>query len=482
MAAKKRFVERAKLLGDKVSSHPKLVWVGATLDPTEFSRDVFEEGAHVVGCSSCGLEYASNLPQSNCPNCGNQSANDMDPDAVPEDALEQFPDDSQLAAIQCPSCKTHNIITEHSSVLMGGHMFCSVCATAIDYAKPVLARSDGVFDGDNEGDTNNVTSDERPGIMKQGDKVSQTIAPGNRLTGGTPQGIEKPVDSDVNDFLTDEIYHTDSNDDAGATASVRLLDVASTSKGMEFLASEDRIYLMLGELTVASLSVDKAGEAKSIFATPKMMTVLATHAKNGGLEQVLAAYDWEYAHVNFPFKATIQKQVQSEVASVQRNYSTRVAELEESFEQSLAIAAAGMTRSFFKGMSNPIRTGLIQELAAAGMHNPEALVDRVLASYSDSYHQELLAKAKELKDKPIELRNSLAEAISEVSPRTSSETASFATNANFGQRLEQAAVEAPAEVRQAIKSANGAKASRIQEIRSSLGGSVFSRNLSSVGG
>lgn len=470
----KKFVERAKLLGDKVKGNPKLVWVGATLDPSSFCRSEFEESAHahVEKCSSCNLEYATNLPSSYCPNCGGESANDMDPDAVPEDAIEQFPDDSQLAAIACPKCGVHNVVTEHTAALLNGKIRCTACATPVDYE---VARTDHVFDADNEGDTNNISSDERPDILKQGGKTKQMIAPGNRLSGGTPQGQEKPVDSDVGDMLTNEIFNGDANDDVGDYAAVKLLDVVPADKEVAFLAEPTKLFLMVGDVVVASLDKEKSGDAKPLFNKPKFMTVLSSLVKEGGVERVLAAYDWDMTYIDFPFKQTVAEHVSQETASVRQSFEEQAKVYAEDMEQCMSLASAGMIRNFFRGMTNPIREALVQELSTAGLHNPENLVDRVFASYGDQYNKTLVEKAKELRSKPVDVRNGLAEALSDIDPKAQVAQAAPVEVANFGMRLENAAYAAPKTTEQPRSKSGGSIIKAIQA-ETGLNGSIFSRN------
>lgn len=113
--------------------------------------------------------------------------------------------------------------------------------------------------------------------------------------------------------------------------------------------------------------------------------------------------------------AAVSRQAQDEIASVSSAAQAQIDAVQESLMQALSTAAMGINRGFFEGVaSNPLRDGMIEALASAGVGNPQVLVDRVFAASADAYHGLLFQQAVEILRHPREVQESLSSAVQRV--------------------------------------------------------------------
>ncbi|WP_391857021.1 hypothetical protein, partial [Vibrio cidicii] len=106
------------------------------------------------------------------------------------------------------------------------------------------------------------------------------------------------------------------------------------------------------------------------------------------------------------------KRVEAKAKKLTAGLRAVAAEQDESMEQCLAIAAVGINRAgYFKDVRNELRAALEDEFAAAGVRNADKLIRRVFASHGVDYAKAILTIANQLKDKPVEVRNSHASAL-----------------------------------------------------------------------
>lgn len=113
--------------------------------------------------------------------------------------------------------------------------------------------------------------------------------------------------------------------------------------------------------------------------------------------------------------AAVSRQAQEEIASVSSAAQAQIDAVQEDLMQALSTAALGINRGFFEGVaSNPLRDGMIEALASAGVGNPQVLVDRVFAASADAYHGLLFQQAVEILRHPREVQESLSSAVQRV--------------------------------------------------------------------
>jgi hypothetical protein len=102
---------------------------------------------------------------------------------------------------------------------------------------------------------------------------------------------------------------------------------------------------------------------------------LAAMAKNSGMRRTLAAANFKMIKVPVVTKATVDRRVREAVEASTAGKARELATMSES----LAIAAAGLSRGQWRGKENPLLAAFVSELKTAGVRNPERVVSRVLA-------------------------------------------------------------------------------------------------------
>jgi len=105
------------------------------------------------------------------------------------------------------------------------------------------------------------------------------------------------------------------------------------------------------------------------------------------------------------------EQAQAQVDEMANTVKQRETELVERLHAALSTSFAGINRNFFKGISNPLRSSLIGSLSAAGLKNPESIVDHCLSQSSDDLSRIAIDKAFEIVGRSPEAQNELAEAV-----------------------------------------------------------------------
>jgi hypothetical protein len=120
-------------------------------------------------------------------------------------------------------------------------------------------------------------------------------------------------------------------------------------------------------------------------------------------------------NVSVKIKDSISKlvasQVKEAVLASETTSDEKVKEYDDRLLAALSTAAIGINRGFFKNLSNPVKAALWNSLSAAGVRNPEVLIDNVFSAQADSYHKVLFDKAREIVAKPVEIQNELTAAV-----------------------------------------------------------------------
>ncbi len=203
-------------------------------------------------------------------------------------------------------------------------------------------------------------------------------------------------EEDVSILDVDETPDNEVEDVAFATAGTRLLCI----KANRIIAS------MTGRMAINSGRND-------VYLTDQFQQVTAMQIEKRGLRAGLKSMGFALAKVNMAkqslLKAQVAKQVQASVAASRKV----VAEKEQAFEQSLAIAAVGINRRMFKAAENPLRAHLEGEFRRMGIAN--SLSQRVLATafseHGTAYAKQVIELAKKISAMPEQVRDGYVEAL-----------------------------------------------------------------------
>lgn len=363
-------------------------------------------------CKGCDTRFAAHRgSQPFCVTCG---CVDVEPMETSADAPETLTEDQELSAVLCPSCHTTNIVSNEVLSKLGGAMHCITCggdlvfddAEAPDGADRGESVDPEVEDLNAGGD--DFTSDTE--LPNDGD--TEQAADTNQINTGNgsgqedldpPVGVENenqstlplldPNDPTV-DVQMDEINPDDVNPD-----DVDVIQTSSTA------------YAMLHGVPVATLSIESAGANAEIFGKPSFIRAVKAAVERNGVKAGLKEMGFSVIIAKFPLKKLVDAQVESRMAEEKAKVEAAVKEVNDDMHQSLLIAMAGLQKNFFRGHTHPLKAALFDELVAAGVKHADKVVDRVFKAHGNSYLTTLLAVAMDLRGKPVEARNALAEAV-----------------------------------------------------------------------
>lgn len=201
-----------------------------------------------------------------------------------------------------------------------------------------------------------------------------------------------------------EEYSAPDLDTGDSLADALALD--DSADGLTLAVTAGRVVAMKGHIAVASLKKENAGSNADVMTTAGFQSAVLHLAKNAGMRKALASVGFQPIRIQSLTAATVARRVQE----AQQTAVNSTAEKTASFTESIALAAAGLTRGAWKGKKNPLQAALIEELRTVGVKNPERVVARVLAS-------NLVPTAKVLVEIATELNS--------MSPNARKETASI---------------------------------------------------------
>lgn len=171
-----------------------------------------------------------------------------------------------------------------------------------------------------------------------------------------------------------------------------------------------------GATPVATLSSNEVSpEVAKIFNSPALGEAIKTSISENGVEAGLANIGFAAIKPDVDLEVAVSQdllnQADSKVDTALASVEQRESDFAERFEAACSTAIMGINRNAFKGVANPLRDTLVASLSAAGLRNPEGIVDQAIAGSADAYAKTLLAQAKDISSKAPEVQNQIAETI-----------------------------------------------------------------------
>lgn len=439
VSKQKRLMERASILNGE--SGKAQITVVASKDDTLDVVSSFK-------CGDCTMVFASNKElKPFCVNCGSDKVTASDAE-VNENLT---PDDVDLSAVECPSCEARNIISDVTASAMDGKMHCVSCASPIHYLTAAddvefedldVSESDDVPEeaGDELDENNNVeedAGDENTNINVDdtGDDVNlenlaTEDAPASTPAVAVPDETTADADADANadandnanenlDEVADETnldMNTDENNSNDDSNAVEYSLVESAGAEVDFVYHGNTVYAFSNEMPIAYLKQETAGSNSEIFHQQSFVQALVATAKSMGVAKTLANYKFEPIMIAVANNKIIDAEVAKQVEAKTKELSSQASQLVATFKQCLSIAASGLNKGYFRNVSHPLKAQFHDSLSSLGIRSAAAtkVIDSTFASVGNAFNKILIEKAFELMDKPIEIRNSLAETVEDT--------------------------------------------------------------------
>lgn len=449
---KKKYVQKASAL-NATSKKNGVFHVIAT---TEEDLDKENLQLEAVKCSHCSTEFAT--VKGLAPLC--VTCNSDEVQVMPEDTqIEVVGEDKDLNAVTCGSCGTHNIISDNTLKQLSGHMHCVTCGEDMFFEQEQQDANDEQHQEqdqqEQDSDVDDVidsikTDEEQESSDEQHQEHDQQEQQAEGMDG--EEQIEDDLEEETSDDL-DEIevdleeeelsedfdeQHQDeelSDDeemvmqddeqeqqadevedeaqDFPEVVEVSMLQLAPEGK-FEVHHTGNAILAFVGGVNVARLTEEASGDNKPLFHNRSFLESIKVTASKMSPAKALANFGFEDIVVAFPQSKILQDKVQAAVEENKSKLETELSSLTDKFMQSLSIAAAGLNKGMFKNKEHVIKSALFEELSSLGIRSPSKIIDKVFASYSDAHHKTLLEIAMDMMSKSDEMRNELANTITDL--------------------------------------------------------------------
>lgn len=199
---------------------------------------------------------------------------------------------------------------------------------------------------------------------------------------------------------------------------VALLDVDSVedtaTDDVAFATVAKVVHVMKGNRIIASMgpaSARKVGMS-DLYTSDEFHDVVEASLQKKGLRKGLVQSGFVLAKVKITAssKATA-KVVEAKVATQINAKMKALASRDEALDQSLAIAAVGINRQYFKGSPNELKAALETQLSQMGVRGAGRMIRAAFAEHGVSYAKAIMTLAKKISAMPEEVRDQYAAAL-----------------------------------------------------------------------
>jgi hypothetical protein len=221
--------------------------------------------------------------------------------------------------------------------------------------------------------------------------------------------VEEPVEAELE---APEEFEEPAGDECVALVDADEVKDADDHE-LQFATIGASVHVIRSNRIVASLgrvTANKAGIG-DIYLTPQYQDVVAANVEAKGLRKGLVQSGFVLAKVNLTASKANAKVISAKVEKQLAAKVQAAARREQALEQSLAIAAVGINRKFFKGAENELKAGLETELQKAGVRGGSNIVRAMFAQHGVSYAKAILTLANKISEMPEEVRNQYADAL-----------------------------------------------------------------------
>ena len=262
-------------------------------------------------------------------------------------------------------------------------------------------------------------------------------------------------------------------------------DVSTTKLNVAFCGSIDGLKSWVAFYNgqpIAKATSESAAKHQAMFEDPSYQTAVMTGAEHLGVSKILDEMGFRAVmssvEISNSLKTVVNKHFKDKMSELTAKYAAQTIannnEYREKFSAALATAAVGINRGFFKGFDNPVKSALASTLSAAGVRNSEGLLDDVFKSHSDAYHKIMFEKALEIVNKPEEIQNEIAIAVSESNYMSEHKPNSAFASANVENRLsgignESSTRQLPTNTAVAASNTNVVQLNNIKSVIAGLG-------------
>lgn len=433
-----KYKQRAKVLAT-LSKTPMLLFAGSnkvTASIEDLTNEV-EFSKHE--CASCGTQVAFGTDvdgiEPYCPTCGGEDFTVVSVEPIP---VEQYTDE-EVSLATCPNCGAHNAYDDRILASLDGHVHCAACGHEMQAADDVddniydVTATEDVEDSteDDVDDTN--VEDKEPemsgfGKKRKSVKASENTNPdlnANDLrvalddppvntNGEINDGVKDAPVINTNEDLNTEFADVDMLDNADDNADVEIVQQACGDGSVKLLAFANGIH-------VASLTTEDAGDKADVIGNRHFHDALEQEAKSHGCK-CLSKYGFKPVVAKIGIAKLVNARVAKELTAQTAALTATKEDVKADFHQALSIAVAALNAGYYRNRKNPLAVTLTAALKAMGIGQAESIVKRAVQAASQEFIDEAMDLTEEVMEKPLELRNELADNLSEIDPNAQFQT------------------------------------------------------------
>lgn len=223
---------------------------------------------------------------------------------------------------------------------------------------------------------------------------------------------ENSMDSDA-DMVEEFEEETASDEVVPLVDADAMSDDGEMADDLQFATIANAVHVIRSNRIIASMGLVTAKKAgvDDVYMTEQFQDVVVANVESKGLRKGLVQSGFILAKVKLTASKASAKVIK---AKVEAGLSKKIEAMEtqrKAMEQSLAIAAVGINRRFFKDVNNELKANLEAELVHAGVRGGQNIVRAMFAKYGVSYAKSILTLATKISAMPEEMRDQYAEAL-----------------------------------------------------------------------
>lgn len=185
------------------------------------------------------------------------------------------------------------------------------------------------------------------------------------------------------------------------------------SDDLAFAVTANAIHAIKSNRIIASMGpalARKAGMA-DLYLTEQFQDVVTASVEAKGIRKGLVQSGFVLAKVKLSAAKATAKIVEAKVAARVEAKVASLARQNDALDQSMAIAAVGINRHFFKDSENALRASLESEFNRLGVRGSGTVIRAAFAEHGVAYARSIITLAQKLSAMPDEVRNQYASAL-----------------------------------------------------------------------
>jgi hypothetical protein len=185
------------------------------------------------------------------------------------------------------------------------------------------------------------------------------------------------------------------------------------SEDLTFAVTASNVLVIRRDRVIASMGPRQAKKigVQTFYLGDQFHDVTAHAIDTKGLRKGLIQQGFVLARVKVTAIKAISKIVSKKVEAGMAVRREQIEARDKALEHSLAIAAVGINKRYFKDAENPLKAALIVELKSAGVRGASQIVSTAFGEYGVKYAKSILTLANKISAMPEEVRDGHAEAL-----------------------------------------------------------------------